>query len=108
MLFKLSRDNKVCKDNAKKVLGKKFFKEFSEKKDTLQLDIHLPIYLKNVILSMICLKQKIYFLEYISICDKKGIKGKNNVQRDLSACVVQKFNGYEILKIQLRYRKMKS
>ena len=24
------------------------------------------------------------------------------MQRDLSACVVQKFNGYEILKIQLK------
>ena len=51
---------------------------------------------------MICLRQKICFLEYISMCDGKGIKGKNNVQRDLSACVVQKFNGYEILKIQLK------
>ena len=33
---------------------------------------------------------------------KKGIQGKNNVQCDLLACVVQKFNGYEILKIQLK------
>ena len=33
---------------------------------------------------------------------KKGIQGKNNVQRDLSACVIQNFIGYEILKIQLK------
>ena len=32
---------------------------------------------------------------------KKGIQGKNNVQRDLSVDLVQKFNGYEISKTQL-------
>ena len=32
LLFRLSPDNKVCKDNAEKVLGENFFKEFSEKR----------------------------------------------------------------------------
>ena len=33
---------------------------------------------------------------------KKGVRGKNNIIRDLSSCVIQKFNGYEILKHQLK------
>ena len=57
---------------------------------------------------MICLRQKNLSLrvyegrnEFRCVI-KKGIQGKSNVQRDLSACIVQKFNGYEILKIQLK------
>ena len=65
LIFKLSPDNKVYKDDSKKILGENFFKEFSEKKDTLQLDHSLAIFLENFILSMICLRQKIYFLEYM-------------------------------------------
>ena len=33
---------------------------------------------------------------------KNCIKGENNVQCDITACIVQKFNGYEVLKIQLK------
>ena len=33
---------------------------------------------------------------------KKGVRGKNNIIRDLSSCVIQKFNGYEIVKHQLK------
>ena len=30
------------------------------------------------------------------------MRGKNNIICDLSSCVIQKFNGYEILKHQLK------
>ena len=33
---------------------------------------------------------------------KKSTQGKNNVIRDLSSCIVQKFNKYEIFKTQLK------
>ena len=33
---------------------------------------------------------------------KKGVTGKSNVTRNLSPCVIQKFNGYEVLKHQLK------
>ena len=33
---------------------------------------------------------------------KKGVSGKNNIICHLSLCVIQKFNGYEILKHQLK------
>ena len=31
-----------------------------------------------------------------------GVRGKNNIICDLSSCVIQRFNGYEILKHQLK------
>ena len=33
---------------------------------------------------------------------KKGTQGKNNMISDLSSCVVQRFNGYEIIKARLK------
>ena len=56
---------------------------------------------------MICLRQKMFLRIYgrrnkFRYVIKKGIQGKSNIQRDLPACVVRKFNGYEILKIRLK------
>ena len=65
LLFKLSPDNKVCKDNAKKAFGEKFLKNLVKKRTLYSLIIHLSVSFKNVKLSMIFLRQKICFLEYM-------------------------------------------
>lgn len=39
---------------------------------------------------------------------KKSVHGKNKVLRDLSSCVMQNFNGYEIMKNVLQYKEKKA
>ena len=53
-------------------------------------------------------EEKGYFLrvyerrEKFRFMIKKSVSGKNTVQRDLSACIIQKFNGYKISSQKLK------
>ena len=38
---------------------------------------------------------------------KKGVSGKIKIVRDLSACVIQKFNGYEISNVKFKREQKK-
>ena len=38
---------------------------------------------------------------------KKGVSGKIKIVRDLSACVIQKFNGYEISNVKFKCEQKK-
>ena len=40
-------------------------------------------------------------MQRVQISYKKKVQGKNEVTRNLSACVVEKFNGYEIIRNDL-------
>ena len=39
--------------------------------------------------------------------EKKHLKEKNKMKRELSSCVIQKFNGYELLRNDLNYSEKK-
>ena len=39
---------------------------------------------------------------------KKGVSGKIKIVRDLSACVIQKFNGYEISNVKFKREQKKN
>lgn len=41
-------------------------------------------------------------MRWIKLRHKKGVTGKNIIAQDLSSCVIQKYNGYEILNHQLK------
>ena len=79
-----------------------------KKKKALQLDHSLEKFFKECHIANDFLEMKGLFLSVYERRDKfryvikKGTQGKNNIIRDLSSSVVQKFNGYEILKVQLK------
>ena len=50
MLFKLIENNRVSKENIESTLGKKFFDEICESKESLQLDDSLEGFFKKCIL----------------------------------------------------------
>ena len=108
LLFKLSEDNKVSKENIKNFLGEEFFDKFMKEKNSLQLNDSLKRFFKKCHLVNDLLETKGLFLRVYERCDKfrhlikKGVRGKNNIICDLSSCVIQRFNGYEILKHQLK------
>ena len=108
LLFHLTEDNKVCKDKTERILGKEFFDKFKEKKEMLQLDHSLENFFKKCHVANDFLEMKGLFLRVYERRDKfrhvikKGAQGKNNMIRDLSSCVIQKINGYEILNTQLK------
>ena len=51
---------------------------------------------------------KIFFLKFYERRDKyrylvkKGVTGENKITQDLSSSVIEKFNGYELIKRELR------
>ena len=64
--------------------------------------------LKKCSISNEFLVKKVFFLRVYEERDKfryiieKDVKGKNKNIRDLSSCVIQKFNGCDILKSEIK------
>lgn len=62
LMFKLTENNRVLKDNIEDTLGKGFFNNMSESKELLQLDDYMDIFLKKYALVNEFLEKKVSFL----------------------------------------------
>ena len=81
---------------------------FKRKRKYCRWIIHLKIFFKKHYIANEFLVKKGFFLRVYEERDKfryiieKGVKGKNKIVRDLSSCVIQKFNGCDILKSEIK------
>lgn len=108
LFFSLTENNKVCKDKVEEILAKEFFDRLKEKNEMLQLDQSREHLFQKCHVTNDFLEERELFLRVYEKRDKfhyivkKGTQGKNSAISDLWSCVQQKFNGYDILKAQLK------
>ena len=103
-LIKRKEDFDFCQDQEKlcEVLGKDFFEKLKSKKESSQLDLSLWTFETQChVVNNLLMKKKIFLQVYefrkkICYLIKKMPKGKNTAQRDLSACVEERFIGFKV------------
>ena len=87
------------------------YRDLIDVKDEIQLDRTLFGFFNRCFLVIELLSKYDYFLKFYERRDKfrflinKKIEGKNKVTRDLFSSVIEKFNGYEIIKHELDGKK---
>ena len=103
MHLKLKRMD-VKLENARETLGEKLFLRLKETEKLTMLDHSLFGFFNRCQKINDVLSDHGYFLRFYERRNKfryqvrKKLKGKNEVRKELSACVTQKFNGYELLR----------
>ena len=109
VIHKLKGQN-VKLENAKETLGDDFFLKLKEVETSVMLDYTLFGYFERCRLINETLSKEDYFLRFYECRNKfrfqhkKKLRAKNEMRRELSACPIQKFNGYELLRNHLQRR----
>ena len=94
-------------------IGNDFYNDLLEIKDGIKLDRSIFGFFDRCFLANQVLAKHNFFLKFFERRDdfrfqiKKKVEGKNQVTRNLSSCVLEKFNGYEIIKHQLARKEKK-
>ena len=107
-LFKLSGGKSLTKDKVESVLGRDLYSGFCDVREKLKLDTSMYGFFDRCTLANELLAKKHFFLKFYERRDKyryltkKGAAGENKITRDLSSSVIEKFNGYELIKRRLR------
>ena len=105
---------KVLLENAEETLGSEFFIELKkiEKSTMLDHSIFVFFYRCKLINDVFC--EYGFFSKFYERRNKyryqlrQKLKEKNQMKKELSACVIQKFNGYELLRNHLNSRERKN
>ena len=93
--------------------GNDFYNDLLEIKDDIKLDRSIFGFFDRCFLANQVLAKHNFFLKFFERRDdfrfqiKKKVEGKNQVTRNLSSCVLEKFNGYNIIKHQLARKEKK-
>ena len=94
-------------------IGNDFYNDLLEINDDIKLDRSIFGFFDRCFRTNQVLAKHNFFLKF---CErrhdfrfqiKKKVEGKNQVTRNLSSCVLEKFNGYEIIKHQLARKEKK-
>ena len=94
-------------------IGNDFYNDLLEIKDDIKLDRSIFGFFDRCFRANQVLDKHNFFLKFFERRDefrfqiKKKVEGKNQVTRNLSSCVLEKFNGYEIIKHQLARKEKK-
>ena len=94
-------------------IGNDFYNDLLEIKDDIKLDRSIFGFFDRCFRANQVLAKHNFFLKFFERRDdfrfqiKKKVEGKNQVTRNLSSCVLEKFNGYEIIKHQLARKEKK-
>ena len=113
MYCKSNRGN-VFLENAEEILGNELFIELKkiEKSTMLNHSISVFFYPCKLINDVLC--EYGFFLRFYERQNKfrhqlkRKLKEKNQMKRELSACIIQKFNGYELLRNHLNSTERKN
>ena len=90
------------------VLGREFYKDVCDIKDKLKLDTSMYGFFDRCTSANELLAKKDFFLKFDERSNKyrylikNGATGENKITRDLSSSVIEKFNGYDLIKRRLR------
>ena len=113
-MTKLSSANeKFTVESAAKKLGDEFTEKLFSEEENLHLDDSFENCFDKCHLVNELLEEKRLFLRVYERRDKfrflikKGVSGKNKIVRDLSACIIRKFNSYEISTVNFNCRQKK-
>ena len=109
-----SNGGNVFLENAEEILGNELFIELKkiEKSTMLNHSISVFFYPCELINDVLC--EYVFFLRFYERQNKfrhqlkRKLKEKNQMKRELSACIIQKFNGYELLRNHLNSTERKN
>ena len=108
LLFKLTKGKSLVRDKVESVLGREFYNDICKVKDQLRLDTSMYGFFDKCALMNEYLKKKNFLLKFYErrykhrYLMKEGAFSDNKIAQDLSSSVIEKFNGYEIIKRGLR------
>ena len=94
----------IKKEDVQKILGENFYFHLLEIEPETMLDKSLFCFfqrcfsIKNAISKCGFFLKIFWKTKYVQISYKKKVKGKNEVTRNLSACVLKQFHGYKIIR----------
>ena len=100
-------------ENATEVLGNDFFLKLKEIECSVMLHHAIFGYFERCRLMNEVLSEENYFLRFYKRRNmfpyqlRQKLKSQNEMKRELSACTIQKFNGYELLRNHLQYHESK-
>ena len=106
MHYKLKGQN-VLLENARETLGEEFFMKLKKIDKSTMLDLSVVGFFDRCQLINNILCEYGYFLRFYDRRNKfryqlrQKLKEKNEMRKELSACIVQKFNGYDLLRNHL-------
>ena len=106
-MFYKSEGKTIVKDKVKDVLGNDFYNDLLEIKDEIKLDKTIFGYFDRFFQVNKALAKHSFFLKFFKRSDivriliQKKVQGKNKVTRILSASIIEKSNGYEMIRQQL-------
>ena len=113
-MTKLSSANEnFTVESAAEKLGEEFTEKLFSEEENLHLDDSFENCFDKCHLVNELLEEKRLFLRVYERRDKfrflikKGVSGKNKIVRDLSACIIRKFNSYEISTVNFNCRQKK-
>ena len=101
-------------DQIKEILGTDFYLALKEIEPDVMLDHIIFGFLERCIRMNEVLAKFGYFLRFYKRRNKfryqlrQKRKTKNEMKVELSACVIQKFNGYDLLRANLKYSEKKN
>ena len=107
VMFHKSDGEIIDKNKMIQVLGEDFYNDLLEVKDEIKLDRTLFGYFDRCFIANQVLAKYIFFLNFSSdetclgFSSRKKHKEKNEVTRNLSSSVVEKFNRYEMIRQDL-------
>ena len=94
-------------------MGTNLFTDLKEIEKKTMLDHSISGYFNQCQLTNEILSMYVFFLRFYERRNKfryqlkQNLKEKNKMKRELSSCVIQKFNGYELLRNDLNYSEKK-
>ena len=106
-------ENKSNIDQFKEILGQDFYLALNEIEPDVMLDHTIFGFFERCSIMNEVLAKFGYFLRFYERKNKfryqlrQKRKTKNEMRAELSACVIQKFNGYDLLKANLKYSEKK-
>ena len=107
LMFCKSEGKIVDKNKINEVLGDDFYNDLLKIKDEIKLDRTIFGYFNRCFQVNEVLAKYNFFLKFFERRDmfrfltQKKVQLKNKVTRDLSSSVIEKFNGYELIRPQL-------
>ena len=106
-MFYKSEGKTIVKDKVKDVLGSDFYNDLLEIKDEIKLDKTIFGYFDRCFQVNEALAKRSLFLKFFKRSDivriliQEKVQGKNKVTRILSASIIEKSNGHEMIRQQL-------
>ena len=106
-MFYKSEGKIIEKDKVEEVLGADFYSDLLEIKDEVKVDRTILGYFDTCFKVKKALSNHSFFLKFFERRDvfrfliEKKVQGKNKVTRNLSSSVLEKFNGYEMIRRKL-------